>query len=170
MKYTPGKVNYVFPGNIEHITYWYDETSEKSEKCVCFFFYCFLPNCHSRNLTDLLCIIKTEARFEIEPLNINYPKSLLAVFLIECFPHVFQLGNPPHQKNGKWVRSKWFGISWLFSEGRVFLRKQSVHLNFLHNLSLVDFLGFKKKNPWGFRWKYHTAGSVVVFLILLYLV
>lgn len=83
-------------------------------------FYCLLPNCHSRNLTNLLCNIKTEARFEIEPLNINYPKSLLAVFLIECFPHVLQLGNPPHQKNGKWESSKWFGISWLFSEGRVF--------------------------------------------------
>lgn len=73
-----------------------------------------------RNLKNLLCNIRTEARFEIEPLNINYPKSLLAVFLIECFPHVLQLGNPPHQKNGKWERSKWCGISWWFSEGSVF--------------------------------------------------
>lgn len=36
------------------------------------------------------------------------------------------------------------------------LRKQSVHLNLLHKLSLADYRLFQKKNPCGFHWKPHT--------------
>ena len=55
----------------------------------------------------------TETKFEIEPLNASYHQSLLAAsdqMLSLCL----QLGNPPLEKNDKWERSKWFGISRLF--------------------------------------------------------
>lgn len=47
---------------------------------------------------------KTDTRFKIVSLNINYPKPLLAASLIKCFSCVLPLGNPPHQKNGEWER------------------------------------------------------------------
>lgn len=58
----------------------------------------------SKNVENSPSTTKTDTRFEMEPLNINYSQPLLAASLIKCFSCVLPLGNPPHQRNGEWER------------------------------------------------------------------
>jgi hypothetical protein len=41
---------------------------------------------------------KTETRFEIKPININYHKPFLVASLIKCFPCASHLAMSPHQR------------------------------------------------------------------------